>query len=243
MAAIVGQVKARLAVPFGVNYLWDPVATVGLAVATGASFAREVFTGVYASTAILAALNVRHQTGQGQHIDMSLLDVAVAVTANQAMNYLTSGVAPGMMGNSHMNLTPYQVFDCADGYIIVASGNDGQYRQFCALLGLPELAVHPDYATNATRLNNRHALEKLLSAKTTQWTKLDLLAACEAHGVPAGPINDMSETFADPQVVHRGMQIDLDGVPSVRLPISFSDAESTARTPSPKLGQDQGLLD
>jgi len=203
----------------------------------------DIFTGIYACTGILAAVHQRQTTGKGQHIDMALMDVATAVMSNQAMNYLATGNAPRRLGNAHPNIVPYQVFDCADGYIIVASGNDGQYRQFCALLGLPELAVHPDYATNATRLNNRHALEKLLSAKTTQWTKLDLLAACEAHGVPAGPINDMSETFADPQVVHRGMQIDLDGVPSVRLPISFSDAESTARTPSPKLGQDQGLLD
>ena len=203
----------------------------------------DIFTGIYACTGILAAVHQRQTTGKGQHIDMALMDVATAVMSNQAMNYLATGTAPKRLGNAHPNIVPYQVFDCADGYIIVASGNDGQYRQFCALLGLPELAVHPDYATNATRLTNRHALEKLLSAKTTQWTKLDLLAACEAHGVPAGPINDMSETFADPQVVHRGMQIDLDGVPSVRLPISFSDAESTARTPSPKLGQDQGLLD
>jgi crotonobetainyl-CoA:carnitine CoA-transferase CaiB-like acyl-CoA transferase len=173
---------------------------------------------------------------------MALMDVATAVMTNQAMNYLATGHAPKRLGNAHPNIVPYQVFDCADGYIIVASGNDGQYRQFCALLGLPELAAHPDYATNAARLTNRHALEKQLTGKTKGWTKLDLLATCEAHGIPAGPINDMAETFADPQVIHRGMQIDLDGVPSVRLPITFSDADTTARTASPKLGQNQDLL-
>jgi crotonobetainyl-CoA:carnitine CoA-transferase CaiB-like acyl-CoA transferase len=203
----------------------------------------DIFTGIYACTGILAAVHQRQTTGKGQHIDMALMDVATAVMTNQAMNYLATGNAPKRLGNAHPNIVPYQVFDCENGHIIVASGNDGQYRQFCALLGLPELAAHPDYATNAARLANRHALEKLLSAKTKGWTKLNLLAACEAHGVPAGPINDMAETFADPQIVHRGMQIDLDGVPSVRLPIVFSDAESTASTASPKLGQNQDLLD
>jgi len=202
----------------------------------------DLFTGIYACTGILAAVHQRQTTGQGQHIDMALMDVATAMMTNQAMNYLATGTAPQRLGNAHPNIVPYQVFDCADGHIIVASGNDGQYAQFCALLGLPELVAHPDYATNAARLKNRVALEVALSAKTRTWTKADLLAACEAHGVPAGPINDMAETFADPQVVHRGMQIDLDGVPSVRLPITFSDAEATAKTASPKLGQDQDLL-
>ncbi len=202
----------------------------------------DIFTGIYACTGILAAVHQRQATGKGQHIDMALMDVATAIMSNQAMNYLATGTAPQRLGNAHPNIVPYQVFDCADGYIIVASGNDGQYRAFCLLLGLPELATHPDYATNADRLAHREALTALLSAQTVTWSKADLLAACEAHGVPAGPINDMAETFADPQVVHRGMQIDLDGVPSVRLPITFSDAETTAGTAAPKLGQDQGLL-
>ena len=202
----------------------------------------DLFTGIYACTGILAAVHQRQTTGKGQHIDMALMDVATAMMTNQAMNYLATGTAPQRLGNAHPNIVPYQVFDCADGHIIVASGNDGQYRQFCTLLGLADLATHPDYATNAARLKNRVKLEALLAAKTVLRSKLDLLAACEAHGVPAGPINDMAETFADPQVVHRGMQIDLDGVPSVRLPITFSDAEATAKTASPKLGQDQDLL-
>ncbi len=203
----------------------------------------DIFTGIYASTGILAALNQRHTTGKGQHIDMALMDVATAVMTNQAMNYLATGNAPKRLGNAHPNIVPYQVFDCSDGHIIVASGNDGQYRQFCALLDLNDLATHPDFATNAARLQNRDALTAALTAKTKIWTKIDLLAACEAHGVPAGPINNLEETFADPQVIHRGLQVDLDGVPSVRLPITFSDAETTAKTASPKLGGDQDLLD
>ena len=203
----------------------------------------DIFTGIYACTGILAAVHQRQTTGRGQHIDMALLDVATAVMANQAMNYLATGTAPQRLGNAHPNIVPYQVFDCADGHIIVASGNDGQYRQFCKLLGRSELAEHPDYATNAARLKNRETLTALLTDATSTWTKSDLLAACEVHGVPAGPINDMAETFADPQVIHRGMQLDLDGVPSVRLPITFSDAEQVSQRPSPKLGKDQDILD
>ncbi len=203
----------------------------------------DIFTGIYACTGILAAVNQRHTTGKGQHIDMALLDVATAVMTNQGMNYLATGNAPKRMGNAHPNIVPYQVFDCADGHIIVASGNDGQYRHFCALLGVPELADHPDYATNAARLSNRDKLAALLTAKTLEWSKIDLLAACEAGGVPAGPINDMQEAFADPQVIHRGMRVDLDGIPSVRLPITFSDADVSPKTASPKLGADQDLLD
>ncbi|EBA11259.1 CaiB/BaiF CoA transferase family protein [Roseobacter sp. CCS2] len=203
----------------------------------------DIFTGIYACTGILAAVNQRHTTGKGQHIDMALMDVATAVMTNQAMNYLATGNAPQRLGNAHPNIVPYQVFDCADGHIIVASGNDGQYQQFCTLLDLPDLARHPDYATNAARLKNRDALTLSLTAKTQRWTKADLLAACEEHGVPAGPINNLDETFADPQIIHRGMRVDLDGIPSVRLPITFSDADVSPKTASPKLGADQDLLD
>ena len=202
----------------------------------------DIFTGIYACTGILAAVHQRQTTGRGQHIDMALMDVATAVMTNQAMNYLVTDKAPPRMGNAHPNIVPYQVFDCTDGHIIVASGNDGQFGHFCNLLGTPELPGHPDYATNAARLANRKALDDLLTAKTKTWSKADLLAACEANGVPAGPINDMAETFADPQVIHRGMRVDLDGIPSVRLPISFSDADVSPKRASPKLGQDQDLL-
>jgi len=198
----------------------------------------DVFTGVYATTAILAAVHQRRITGQGQHIDMALLDVAVAVTANQAMNYLSTGDAPERMGNFHPNLSPYQVFDCADGYIIIATGNDPQYQRLCAVLGLEDLARAPEFLTNADRVANRERLNTLLSEKTEGFTKADLLAACEGKGVPAGPINTLDEVFDDPQIKARGMQIAPGGIPGVRAPMRFSDAELSLNRPSPKLGED-----
>jgi len=203
----------------------------------------DIFTGLYASTAILAAVQQRHTTGKGQHIDMALLDVATAVMANQAMNYLATGTAPQRLGNAHPNIAPYQVFDCADGYFIIACGNDGQFRALCTLLNVPTLADEPAFATNADRLQNRDALTQKLTAQMADRTKADLLAACEAHGVPAGPINDMQDVFADPQIIARGMQVDLNGVPGVRLPVLFSDGDMAPNQPAPKLGADQDLLD
>ena len=203
---------------------------VGVAVA-------DIFTGVYATTAILAALHQRERTGRGQQIDMALLDVAVSIMANQAMNYLTTGEPPRRIGNAHQNLAPYQVFDCADGWIIIATGNDAQYRRLCHILGLPEMAEDPDFATHADRLRNRDALERRLTEKTRQRSKSDLLAACEAEGVPAGPINDLGEVFADPQVMARGMALDLGGILGLRSPFRFSDAELALGKPSPMLGE------
>lgn len=208
---------------------------VGIAVA-------DILTGVYATTAILAALHQRGQTGVGQHIDMALMDVTVALMANQSMNYLASGTAPVKLGNAHPNLAPYAVFDCADGWVILATGNDGQYRRLCAILGLDEMATDPDYATNADRLANRAALTEAITAATRLRTKADLLAACEAEGVPAGPINDLAEVFADPQVLARGMKIDPGGVPGVRSPFTFSGADLELGRASPRLGADQDLL-
>ena len=198
----------------------------------------DIFTGVYASTAILAALHQRASTGQGQQIDMSLLDVATSIMANQAMNYLATGVAPAKMGNAHPNLVPYAVFDCADGWIIIATGNDGQYQRLCNLLGQPQLAGAP-YLTNADRVANREALTKELTAATRLRRKADLLTACAAAGVPAGPINDLAEVFADPQVVHRGLRLDLDGVPGLRSPFTFSGADLALDRAAPTLGQHQ----
>ncbi len=208
---------------------------VGVAVA-------DIFTGVYATTAILAALHQRERTGRGQHIDMALLDVAVSIMANQAMNYLTTGEPPRRIGNAHQNLAPYQVFDCADGWIIIATGNDAQYRRLCHILGLPEMAEDPDFTTNADRLRNRDALERRLTEKTRQRSKADLLAACEAEGVPAGPINDLGEVFADPQVKARGMALDLGGIPGLRSPFRFSDAELALGKPSPMLGEHEAEI-
>tara|TARA_R110002167_G_scaffold346596_2_gene557321 strand:- start:31751 stop:32863 length:1113 start_codon:yes stop_codon:yes gene_type:complete len=200
----------------------------------------DLFSGLYASTAILAALQQRNVTGKGQHIDLALFDVAAAVMSNQGMNYLATGTAPKRLGNAHPNIVPYAVFDCADGHIIIASGNDGQFMKLCHLLGLETGGA---YASNTERLEKRAELMALLTEKTIGWTKLDLLAACEENGVPAGPINDMAEVFADPQIVARAMQVDLDGVPSVRLPVLFSGADITPKRGAPKLGEHQDLLD
>jgi crotonobetainyl-CoA:carnitine CoA-transferase CaiB-like acyl-CoA transferase len=199
----------------------------------------DILTGVYAAVAILAALHQRARTGRGQHIDMALMDVAVGVLANQAMNYLATGEAPGRIGNTHPNLAPYQVFDCADGWIIIATGNDAQFRRLCALLGLPGLADAPEFATNALRVAHRAALAERLTAATRTRRKADLLAACAAEGVPAGPINDLAEVFADPQVIARGLRIDPGGVPGVRSPFVFSDAALALDRPAPGLGADQ----
>lgn len=197
----------------------------------------DLFTGVYAVVGVLAALHQRQATGRGQQVDMSLMDVATAMTANQAMNYLATGRVPGRIGNTHANIVPYAVFDCADGWIIIATGNDGQYRRLCEVLGLPALANAPDYATNAARVANRDALTAALGAVMRGRTRDDLLAALEQAGVPAGPINDMADVFADPQVIARRLRIDPEGVPGVRTPIVFSDAELSLDRASPGLGQ------
>jgi len=202
----------------------------------------DIYTGIYASTGILAALHQREKTGKGQLVDMALFDVALATMANQAMNFLASGKAPSRMGNAHPNIVPYQVFDCSDGYIIIASGNDSQYRKLCAVLGQPDLGTDPKYATNADRLAHRDEIVGKIMALTVGWTKADLLAACEREGIPAGPINDLGEAFADSQIIARGMRVDLNGIPSVRTPIVFSDAQLALDRPSPRLGQDQKII-
>jgi len=200
----------------------------------------DVFTGLYSVIAIQAALTQRTITGVGQHIDMSLYDVATAVTANQAMNYLATGIAPMRKGNAHPNIVPYQVFETSDSFVIIAVGNDGQFHKFCKVLDCVELAEDPKYATNSARVTNRDALTEFLNAKIIKLRKLDLLAQCDAVGVPAGPINTMDEVFDDPQIKSRAMVMDLDGVPSVRLPIKFSEIDLGNQKAAPKLGKDTG---
>jgi len=197
----------------------------------------DIITGIYATTAILAAVHQRGTTGVGQHIDMALLDCAVAISGNQAMNYLTTGTPPTRLGNAHPNLTPYEVFETSDGHLIIATGNDGQYRRLCGMLGLGDMAEHPDYLKNADRVANRPAMIARIAAATRMRSRDDLLAACEAHNVPAGPINTLEDAFNDPQVIARGMQIELDGVPGVNSPFKFSGAELSLHRPSPKLGE------
>lgn len=207
----------------------------------GVAFA-DIFTGLYATVAIQAALAQRDRTGQGQHIDMALLDVQVAVLANQAMNYLASGEVPRRMGNAHPNIVPYQAFATADGHIILAVGNDGQFGRFCRLAGVPDLAADPRFATNRGRVEHRTVLVPLLDEVLRRRTSADWLAALEAEGVPSGPINDLAAVFADPQVQHRGLRTTVPHpqagtVDLVACPIRFSAAESGAVTPPPLLGE------
>ena len=197
----------------------------------------DIMTGLYATIGIQAALWQRERTGLGQQVDMALLDSMVGVLANQAMNYLVSGKAPTRMGNAHPNIVPYQVLEVKNGHIILAVGNDGQFQRLCHLLELDHLAIDEKFATNAARLTNRDELTEVLSEAFSKWDKWEMLEALHNCNVPAGPINNIDEVFADPQVVARGMQLDLDGVPGVRTPISFSDAELTLGTASPKVDQ------
>lgn len=196
----------------------------------------DLFTGLYSVIAIQAALTYREKTGLGQHIDMSLLDTATAITANQAWNYLATGNPPGLSGNAHPNIVPYQVMPTSDGHVIIACGNDAQYGRFCGLLNRSDLATHADYANNQVRVKHRDVLVSILQAETLKWTKSDLLAACEAQVVPAGPINNLHELFEDPHIQSRGMKIELEGMPAVRSPMRFSESDLATKTAAPKLG-------
>ena len=195
----------------------------------------DIFTGLYAVVAIQAALRSRDTTGLGQHIDLSLLDVATATTANQAMNYLATGTPPNRRGNNHPNIVPYCAVSTRDGYIILAVGNDEQFKNFNKIFNV-EWYKNDKFKTNPTRLENRDELLNLIEEKTINFSSNDLLIECEKYGVPAGPINTLEDVFNDPQILHRGMKIDLDGVPSVKNPIIFSDMEMSHDRPSPNLG-------
>ena len=201
---------------------------------TGVAFA-DIFTGLYAATAILAALRGREATGTGCHIDMALLDTQVAVLANQAMNYLASGEVPHRLGNAHPNIAPYQSFAVADGHVIVAVGNDAQFRRLCTLLGQPELGADSRFAANAGRVENRQALVAALVPLVGQRRRDELLSALSAAGIPAGPINDVAEVFADPQVVARGLRIDRGGIPGVASPIVIDGRRQVSDRPGPVL--------
>ena len=195
----------------------------------------DIFTGLYAVVAIQAALRSRDTTGLGQHIDLSLLDVATATTANQAMNYLATGTPPNRRGNNHPNIVPYCAVSTSDGYIILAVGNDEQFKNFNKIFDA-EWYRKDKFKTNPARLENRDELLNLIEEKTINFSSNDLLIECEKYGVPAGPINTLEDVFNDPQILHRGMKIDLDGVPSVKNPIIFSDMEMSYDSPSPNLG-------
>jgi crotonobetainyl-CoA:carnitine CoA-transferase CaiB-like acyl-CoA transferase len=208
---------------------------VGVAVA-------DLFTGMYASVAILAALRHRDATGQGQDIDMALLDVQVAMLANLGANYLTTGEPPRRAGNAHQNIVPYQVFEVADGHLILAVGNDSQFLRFCAVAGCPDLAVDTRFARNADRVRNRETLVPVLAKLMKERTRADWLVALEAAKVPCGPINDLADVFADPQVRARGMAVAqshplADDLRLVASPMKLSATPPTMRTPPPLLGE------
>jgi crotonobetainyl-CoA:carnitine CoA-transferase CaiB-like acyl-CoA transferase len=209
---------------------------VGVAVA-------DIFTGLYATIAILGALAHRDRTGAGQHIDLALLDTQVAVLANQAMNYLVTGVAPQRLGNAHPNIVPYQVFAASDGHIIVAVGNENQFARMCEVIGRSELASDARFATNASRVNNRDELIAILQGIFAARTMRDWLESLERAGVPCGPINRVADVFADPQVQARGLKLDLPHpsiglVPSVANPIKYSATPISYSSAPPMLGAD-----
>ncbi|MEH3159349.1 MAG: CaiB/BaiF CoA-transferase family protein [Sphingomonas taxi] len=194
----------------------------------------DITTGLYAVIAIQAALAMRERTGRGQQIDMALLDTMTGVLANQAANYFASGVSPVRVGNAHLNVCPYAVFETADGWFILAVGNDGQFRRFCAVAGLD--ADDPRYATNALRLEHRAPLFAAITAATRTFARDDLLAKLEAAGVPAGPINTVEQALTDPQVLARGMVLEGGPIRGLRTPIRFSDATLATDRPAPRLG-------
>jgi len=204
----------------------------------------DIFTGIYSVVGILAALVERQKTGRGTLVDTALIDTQVGVLGNQALNYLISGELPQRIGNAHPNIVPYQVFPVADGHIIIATGNDSQYQKLCGVLGEPSLADHSDYRDNKARLANREMLVARLTELTMRMKRADLLAKLEAVGVPAGPINNLDQVFDDPQVVHRGMQLELTSeaakggtIPGVRTPIVIGGQPMASERPSPRLGE------
>ena len=209
----------------------------------GVAFA-DIFTGLYGVIAVQAALAQRERTGEGQQIDMALLDCMTGVLANQALNFLVSGKAPRRLGNAHPNIAPYQVFPTSDGHLIVAVGNDRQFVKFCTLLGRSDLATDERYLTNALRVQNRDTLTPELSAETAKIERDTLLKLLEDAGVPGGPINTVADVFADPQIEHRQMRVDTphSGAaagtsPGVRTPIRFSAAELALERGVPRLGE------
>ena len=202
----------------------------------------DLMTGMYATVAILAAVAHRERSGIGQTIDLALYDVMLAMLANMNMNYLTSGRAPGRAGNAHPNIVPYQVFEAADGHVIVAVGNDGQFAKFCEAAGRPDLAADPRFTRNADRVRHREVLVPLLEPIVRQHTVARWVEMLDAAGVPCGPINDIAHALADPQVAARGMRIDLPHalagtVPLVANPIRLSETPAAYERPPPLLGE------
>jgi crotonobetainyl-CoA:carnitine CoA-transferase CaiB-like acyl-CoA transferase len=202
----------------------------------------DILTGLYSVISVLAALNHRHATNRGQHIDLALLDVQVSSLANQNMNYLTTGIAPVRMGNAHPNIVPYQDFPTADGNMILAVGNEGQFSALCNVLGHPEWASDDRFSTNAMRVKNRETVIGLLSAITVTRTTMNWIGACESVGVPCGPINDLDAVFHDPHIQSRKLKVEMPHptagtMPMVGSPIRMSETPVEYRSAPPLLGE------
>ena len=203
----------------------------------------DLMSGMYGAVSVLAALANREKTGKGDYIDLAMLDIQTAVLSNQAMNYLLSGRVPKRQGNRHPNIMPQDVFKCADGQVVLAVGNDGQYAKMCQALGHPELATDPRYIKNADRVRNKEVLLPLIEEIFKNWKRADLVAAMDAVGVPCGPINSIDEVFEIPQVKHRGMKMEMPHpasgtVPLVASPMKFTESKVEYRMAPPMLGAD-----
>ena len=208
----------------------------GMPQKVGVAFA-DVFTGLYGVIGIQAALAQRARTGKGQHIDMALFDCMLAAQANQNLNYLTTGKSPKRMGNAHTSIVPYQVFPVSDGHIVIACGNNRQFHNLARALEREDWLTDPRFADNAARLAHRaEAVEQIIEV-LSHWRKLDVLPVLEASGVPSGPINTIAEALEDPQTLHRQMRVTPEGIPGVRTPIKFSDAQLQLLRAAPGLGE------
>ncbi len=208
----------------------------------------DIFAGLYAVIAIQAALTHRADTGMGQHIDLALLDVQAAVLANQALNFLVSGRAPGRLGNAHPNIVPYEAFAASDGHFVLAVGNDDQFARFCEVAGKPELASDERFATNPRRVENREILSGIIAERMGTRSCAEWLSALDAAGVPCGPINNIEQLFDDPQAKARGLRIEIPDIddsgeptggtlPGVASPIRYSETPLRCELPPPRLGQ------
>ena len=218
----------------------------GEPVKAGVAFA-DIFTGVHSVVAIQAAIIERMHTGKGQHIDMALFDVQSAVLGNQNMNYLATGNNPRRVGNAHTNIAPYAVFEVADGHVILAVGNDSQFRKLCSVLAQENWADDARFIDNPKRLANVAELTKLITVEARKRTRVELMALCDAAGVPAGPINQIGDMFADPQIQHRQLRVDSADdfgttIPGVRTPIIMDGRKMVSGKPSPRLGEHTGAI-
>jgi len=201
----------------------------------GVAFA-DILTGIYGVIGIQAALKLRAETGRGQEVDLALFDTMSAVLANQGLNYMVSGISPKRFGNRHPNLVPYETYQCSDGHIIIATGNDRQFQSLCGVLNIPDVAASEKFESNAARVANLEDMATVLNTATAAFARQDLIDQLTAAGVPAGPINSIEEAHADPQFLHRGVRIDPEGVPGLRTPLKFSDASLKVDKAAPALG-------